>query len=172
MDQATQTWLMAAKAILLAEGFRRDARQFRKPGQVWGVIRQEPDDMQLHVRAFEDGRLESEIELSNKYVEHFWSHRRNAAPEVKEILERNGFPTERVSESFVPVTGSHEGKMMPGSRTKNHHVGLAIAVGLGILLGRAYIKRVVLKRMAGRGGKAAGKAAEKAGARIIKVLRH
>src|SRR5687768_10885984 len=36
-------WVKAAKAILLAEGFKREPlRQARKPGMVWGVIRQEP----------------------------------------------------------------------------------------------------------------------------------
>lgn len=143
------TWLKAVKAVLLAEGFKRDPKQFRKPGQVWGVVRQEPDDLQIHVRAFSDGRLESEVELSNKYVQHLWSHRRNAHPEVTEILAKNGFPTERVSETFVPVTGSKEGKEMPGSRTKNTHVGLAVFVGLGLLLGKNYLKRLVFKRVPG-----------------------
>lgn len=154
MDDDTRTWLRAAKAVLLAEGFKRDPKQFRKPGQAWGVIRQEPDDMQIHVRAFTDGRLESEVELSNKYVSHLWSHRRNAHAEVSEILERHGMPTQHVSETFVPVTGAHEGKEMPGSRVKNHHVGTAVAVGIGIMLGKAYVKRLILRRVPA--GKAAG----------------
>lgn len=140
-------WLKAAKSVLLAEGFKRDLKQFRKPGQVWGVIRQEPDDLQIHVRAFTDGRLESEVELSNKYVQHLWSHRRNAHAEVSEILERNGLPTQHVSETFVPITGSAEGKRMPSGRTKNHHVAATVAVGIGILLGKAYLKRLVLKAL-------------------------
>lgn len=145
MDDELGTWLMAAKSVLLAAGFKRDVKQVRKPGQVWGVIRQEPDDMQLHVRAFDDGRLETEVELSNKYVQHLWSHRRNAAPEIKQILESHGMPTERVSETFVPITGSAEGKQMPEGRTKNHHAALALGVGLGIMMGRRFVKRVVLR---------------------------
>jgi hypothetical protein len=150
-----ETWLRSVKAVLLAEGFKRDPKQFRKPGQVWGVVRQEPQDMQIHVRAFQDGRLESEVELSNKYIQHLWSHRRNAHPEVTDILARNGFPTERVSETFVPVTGSHEGKAMPDGRTKPRSVALPLLVGLGLLLGRNYLKRIVFKVVPG-GRKAKG----------------
>ncbi len=157
IDPSVGVWLMAAKSVLLAEGFKRDLKQFRKPGQVWGVIRQEPDDMQIHVRAFTDGRLESEVELSNKYVQHLWSHRRNAHPEVSEILGRHGLPTQHVSETFVPITGSKEGKRMPSTRTKNHHVALTVGVGIGILLGKSYLKRIVFKALPG--GKASKTAA-------------
>jgi hypothetical protein len=155
LDPAIGVWLKSAKAVLLAEGFRREIKQARKPGQVWGVIRQEPDDMQIHVRAFKDGRLESEVELSNKYVQHLWSHRRSAHPEVMEILGRHGMPTERVSETFIPITGSKEGKLMPEGRTRNHHVALAFAVGLGLLIGRHYLQRIVLKAIPGRRVKSA-----------------
>lgn len=151
------TWLKSAKAVLLAEGFRREIKQARKPGMVWGVIRQEPDDMQIHVRAFKDGRLESEVELSNKYIQHLWSHRRSAHPEVMEILDRHGLPTERVSETFVPITGSKPGKQMPDGRTKNHHAAVAVLVGLGLLLGRHYLKRAVLKAVPGKATKKAAK---------------
>lgn len=161
-----QTWLRSVKAVLLAEGFKRDARQFRKPGQMWGVVRQEPDDMQIHVRAFSDGRLESEVELSNKYVSHLWSHRRSAHPEVMEILDRHGFPTERVSETFVPITGSKEGKEMPDSRVRNRDVALTIAVGIGLLVGRAYVKRLIFRRVPPKVGKGA-----KAAAAARKVMR-
>lgn len=124
----TLVWLKGCKAVLLAEGFKRDPlRQARKPGQVWGVVRQEPDDMQIHVRAFKDGRLESEVELSNRYVQHLWSHRRGAHVEVKEILVRHGMPTTLVSETFQPLTGTKAGKLMPKGRTKTTHL---IAVGL------------------------------------------
>ncbi len=147
-DSDIDVWLKSAKAVLLAKGFKRDAKQFRKPGQAWGVIRQEPDDMQIHVRAFTDGRLESEVELSNKYVEHLWSHRRNAHAEVTDILASAGLPTERVSETFVPITGSAEGKTMPKGRTKNSHAtAAAIAVGIGLMVGRHYLSRVIMKRV-------------------------
>jgi hypothetical protein len=148
MPEDVDTWLRSVKAVLLAEGFRRDARQFRKPGQAWGVVRQEPDDLQIHVRAFRDGRLESEVELSNRFLQHFWSHRRSAHPEVMDLLAKHGFPTERVSETFVPITGSKEGKTMPGRRVRNRDIAVAVAVGIGLLLGRNYVKRVVFRRAA------------------------
>lgn len=157
MADDIETWLKAVKAVLLAEGFKRDPKQFRKPGQEWGLVRQEPDDLQIHVRAFADGRLESEVELSNRYVQHYWSHRRNAHPEVTEILARNGFPTERVSETFVPVTGSKEGKEMPEGRVRHHTVVLPMMVGLGLLLGRHYVKRVIFRALPGKASKKVAK---------------
>lgn len=140
------SWLQSAKAVLLAEGFRREPlKQARKAGQVWGVVRQEPDDMQIHVRAFRDGRLETEVELSNRFIQHLWSHRRSAHEEVKAILERHGMPTERVSETFVPITGTKEGKVMPRGRTKNWHLGAATAAGVALLVGRRILV-VTLRR--------------------------
>ncbi|MFA5943609.1 MAG: hypothetical protein WC876_03990 [Candidatus Thermoplasmatota archaeon] len=144
----TLVWLRAAKAILLAEAFKRDPlRQARKPGMVWGVVRQEPDDMQIHVRAFKDGRLETEVELSNRYVQHLWSHRRSAHVEVKEILAKHGMPTERVSETFLPITGTKPGKKMPIGRTKTTSLIAVGVVAVAVLVGWRFLKRTVLKRM-------------------------
>lgn len=147
-DPATETWLKAAKAAFLAHGFKRDPKAFRKPGQVWSLIRQEDADLQIHVRAFKDGRLESEVELSNKYVQHLWSHRRNAHEEIAAILRETGMPTERVSETFVPITGSKEGKQMPDGRLKNRTAAAAaIAVGVGLMVGKHYLQKVIFKRI-------------------------
>jgi hypothetical protein len=144
----TLMWLRGAKAVLLAEGFKRDPlRQARKPGMVWGVVRQEPGDMQIHVRAFKDGRLETEVELSNRYIQHLWSHRRSAHVEVKEILNRHGMPTERVSETFLPITGSFEGKRMPLGRTKAMHAYAAAAIAIGLFIGWRLVRRQIRKRI-------------------------
>lgn len=144
----TLVWLRGAKAVLLAEGFKRDPlRQARKPGMVWGVVRQEPDDMQIHVRAFKDGRLETEHELSNRYVQHLWSHRWGAHAAVKEILAKHGMPTEQVSETFMPITGTYEGKTMPKGRTKTHHILAGAIVAIAVYAGWRFVKRAVLKRM-------------------------
>ncbi|MEK6974756.1 MAG: hypothetical protein AABY18_00275 [Candidatus Thermoplasmatota archaeon] len=142
----TLVWLKGCKAVLLAEGFKRDPlRQARKAGQVWGVVRQEPDDMQIHVRAFKDGRLESEVELSNRYVQHLWSHRRGAHPEVKEILAKHGMPTHLVSETFQPITGTKAGKKMPRGRTKTTHLLLIALAPLALWVGYRALKRRVLR---------------------------
>lgn len=140
-------WLKGCKAVLLAEGFKRDPlRQARKPGQVWGVVRQEPDDMQIHVRAFKDGRLESEHELSNRYVQHLWSHRWGAHEAVKDILARHGMPTHHVSETFVPITGTKQGKTMPTGRTKTTHlIGVGLAT-IAVWLGFRFLRRQLMKR--------------------------
>jgi hypothetical protein len=144
----TLVWLRTAKAVLLAEGFRRDPlRQARKPGMVWGVVRQEPNDMQIHVRAFKDGRLETEHELSNRYVQHLWSHSWGAHAEVKQILGRHGLPTERVSETFLPITGTRPGKVMPKGRTKASHAYAAGAAMLLVFIGWRLLRRQVIKRL-------------------------
>jgi hypothetical protein len=143
----TLVWLKGCKAVLLAEGFKRDPlRQARKRDQVWGVVRQEPDDMQIHVRAFKDGRLESEVELSNRYVQHLWSHRRGAHVEVKEILTRHGMPTHLVSDTFQPLTGTKAGKKMPRGRTKTTHLIGAGLVVIGLWVGYRFLRRLVLRR--------------------------
>lgn len=147
VDLDVLIWLKGCKAVLLAEGFRRDPlRQARKPGQVWGVVRQEPDDMQIHVRAFKDGRLESEHELSNRYVQHLWSHRWGAHEAVKDILARHGMPTHRVSETFQPITGTKPGKKMPAGRTKTTHLLAAAAVPFLAWLGFRGLRRLVLRK--------------------------
>lgn len=143
----TLVLLKGCKAVLLAEGFKRDPlRQARKPGQVWGVVRQEPDDMQIHVRAFKDGRLETEHELSNRYVQHLWSHRWGAHEAVKDLLARHGMPSHQVSETFMPITGTKAGKTMPSGRTKTTHLFLAVAIPVVLWLGYRYVRRRVLAR--------------------------
>jgi hypothetical protein len=145
----TLMWLRGAKAVLLAEGFKRDPlRQARKPGMVWGLVRQEPDHMQIHVRAFKDGRLETEHELSNRYVQHLWSHRWGAHVAVKEILAKHGMPTEPVSETFMPITGTKAGKKMPLGRTKTTHMIAAGVVAVAVFVGWRFLKRTVLRRLA------------------------
>ena len=101
--------------------------------------------MQIHVRAFKDGRLESEVELSNRYVQHLWSHRRGAHVEVKEILARHGMPTTLVSETFQPITGTKAGKLMPKGRTKTTHLIAATLVPVVLWLGLRIIRRRVMR---------------------------
>lgn len=129
----TATWLKTSKAALLAAGFKRDPRQVHKKGQAWGLIRQEPEDMQFHVRAFKDGRLEAEMELSNRYVQHLWSQRVNAALALMDELERAGLPSDRVVHDFAPKTGSKPGKQMPKGRVPISLTILGGALGLAAL---------------------------------------
>ena len=97
--------------------------------------------MQIHVRAFKDGRLESEHELSNRYVQHLWSHRWGAHEAVKDILARHGMPTELVNEEFQPITGTKQGKRMPTGRTKTTHLLAVGFAALGAWLAFRAVKR-------------------------------
>lgn len=81
-------WLKKAKEVLAQEGFQHTSLQVIKPGQVFGLVRKAGDIWEMHVRGFDDGRLESEIEVSRDYLEHLNDkYRRDATPELKQILD-------------------------------------------------------------------------------------
>jgi len=83
-----EEWLEMAKEVLGQEGFRHTPLQVVKPGQVFGLVKKVADIWEMHVRGFDDGRLESEIEISRDYFEHLDNRfRRDATPELKQILE-------------------------------------------------------------------------------------
>jgi hypothetical protein len=81
-------WLMVVKDILIQEGFATTPLQKNEPGQVFGLVKKLDDKWQWHVRGFNDGRLESHIEVSNNFLEHLNSeHRREASYELKQLLD-------------------------------------------------------------------------------------
>jgi len=88
-----QEWLNMVKEVLTQEGFRDTILQVVKPGQVFGLIRKEGDVWEMHVRGFDDGRLESEIEISRDYFEHQDDrYRREATADLKQILDAYQVP--------------------------------------------------------------------------------
>lgn len=84
------------EGILRKEGFRDTILQVQKPGQVFGLVKRlgHPWEMwEMHVRGFEDGHLEAEIEISRDYLEHLNdSYRRSAAAELSRLLSKHGIP--------------------------------------------------------------------------------
>jgi len=81
-------WLEKAKGVLVQEGFQHTPLQGIKSGQGFGLVRKAGDIWEMHVRGFDDGRLESEIEVSRDYLEHLNDkYRRDATPELKQILD-------------------------------------------------------------------------------------
>ncbi len=131
--EATKAFLEAAYAALVAEGFKGTPFQYRKKGQAFGVIKDHGHELQLHVRAFTNGVIESEVELSNRYVEHLVSPRRSCHAEIKAIFEKHGVATETINEEFRTRTGADRNKM-PVTRTKTSDlvkgaVGVAGAIG-------------------------------------------
>ncbi len=92
----TSEWLQNVKAVLLQEGFSGTMLQTVKPGQVFGLVRKDDNNVwQIHVRGFDDGSLEAEIEISNDYFEHLDdTFRGEATSELREILDAYHIPYE------------------------------------------------------------------------------
>lgn len=83
-----QEWLETTKEVLDQEGFRHTRLQVVKPGQVFGLVKRVDSIWEMHVRAFDNGRLESEIEISRDYFEHLDDRfRRDATRDLKQILD-------------------------------------------------------------------------------------
>lgn len=82
-------WLERVKKVLIEEGFHHTEFQHLKPGQYFGLVKDLPRGLQMHVRGFVDGRLEAEIEISRFYLEHP-SCKRPAIRELAKILDKHG----------------------------------------------------------------------------------
>jgi len=99
----TKIWLERVKQTLMNEGFSDTLLQIVKPNQVFGLVMEIDDIWQMHVRGFEDGHLEPEIEVSKKYLEHLdpkFRHTKPAIDVLTKILNRYSIPYE--------ITGEHE----------------------------------------------------------------
>lgn len=138
-----QVFLEQARDALLAEGFWSTPMQYRKKGQVFGVVKDHGHDLQLHVRAFENGVIESEVELSNRYIQHLWSPRRSAHAEITTIFEKHGVMTDTINTEFRTRTGADR-EEMPRFFTKTTDVvkaGLGVAGAVGAVAIARYIQR-------------------------------
>ncbi|ACS90089.1 hypothetical protein [Thermococcus sibiricus] len=83
--------LERVKQILLEDGFRNTILQVIKPGQVFGLVKELNHPWEMHVRGFEDGHLEAEIEISREYLEHLDSgYKKEATMELTRILDKYG----------------------------------------------------------------------------------
>ena len=86
-------WLERVKQALYVEGFRDTFLQVWKEGQVFGLVKKIDDIWEMHVRGFEDGHLEAEIEVSRDYLEHLNDkYRRPAINRLSKILDRHNIP--------------------------------------------------------------------------------
>jgi len=89
------SFLRVLRAALEAEGFEEPILQLWKPGQVLGMVKDLASGMQVHVRAFEDGRVECEVEPQRRYLEHLNPrYRRRDDRIVAGIMARYGIPFE------------------------------------------------------------------------------
>jgi hypothetical protein len=80
------------KRVLISEGFTDPSPlQVWKPGQTFGLVRSVNDKLEMHVRGYDDGSLDSEVELSRDYLEHPYDCRPFFGP-LLQILSRHGIP--------------------------------------------------------------------------------
>ncbi|MEJ2047803.1 MAG: hypothetical protein P8X92_07660 [Dehalococcoidia bacterium] len=100
----TSEWLQRVKEVLSLEGFNDTFLQVRQSGQVFGLVKKLDNIWQMHVRGFNDERLEAEIEVSNDYFEHLdENYRRDATPELRQILDAYQIPYQ--SKGSLPQMG-------------------------------------------------------------------
>ncbi len=88
-------WLDMVKQALISEGLSDPGplRQVIKPGQAFGLVKRLDNTWEMHVRGFDSGTLEAEIEISRDYFEHLDDRfRRDATPELLAILRYYGIP--------------------------------------------------------------------------------
>jgi hypothetical protein len=81
------------RRTLLAEGFRSAGLlQIWKKGQVFGYVRRIQESLEWHIRAFEDGRLESELEPPRTTIRHLLNNPFPADQPLAQLLQRHRIP--------------------------------------------------------------------------------
>lgn len=142
-EQARLAYLEAVRAALEAEGYRSTPFQWKHKGHAYGLIK-DLGEKQVHVRVYEDGVVDAEIEVHKRYLQHIWSPRPSAHEEVQRILEKHGIETELVNEQYLPQVGPLR-ERFPDRLVKVSHVaGSAAAVVGGLVvasLARMYLKK-------------------------------
>ncbi|ASJ02924.1 hypothetical protein A3L09_06470 [Thermococcus profundus] len=119
--------------ILRREGFQDTLLQVQKPGQVFGLVKRLNPPWEMHVRGFEDGHLEAEIEISRDYLEHLNdSYRRSAATELSQLLSKYGIPHTVKRDSNVKLDLEVPETLTPWK---------PIVAALGVIILTSYILR-------------------------------
>jgi hypothetical protein len=84
--------LRVVKQILLNEGFYEPLLQGWRKGQVFGLVKPLNELVEVHVRGYEDGTLDAEVELSREYLEHLWCGSKPYYGYLIDILKRYNIP--------------------------------------------------------------------------------
>jgi hypothetical protein len=84
--------LEVVRRILLSEGFHEPLLQGWKEGQVFGLVKPLNELVEVHVRGYEDGTLDAEVELSREYLEHLWYGSKPYYGYLIVILKRYNIP--------------------------------------------------------------------------------
>ena len=137
-------YLGAVRSALEAEGFHPTRFQWRHGGQAFGLVRDEGDHHQVHVRVYENGIIDAEWELHRRYLSHAISPRPSAHREIQKIFTKHRVPVAFVNEHYLPQVGAARTKF-PASRAKVSHV-IGGAVGIFGSVAVLSIARFALKR--------------------------
>jgi hypothetical protein len=84
--------LEVVRWILLSEGFHEPLLQGWKEGRVFGLVKPLNELVEVHVRGYEDGTLDAEVELSREYLEHLWYGSKPYYGYLIDILKRYNIP--------------------------------------------------------------------------------
>ncbi len=100
--------LERVREVLLKEGFREPLLQLRREGQVFGMVKELSDTLEVHVRAYADGSLDAEVEVSRRFLEHLTAGSEPAPELLAGVLRRHGIECEvtrhPAGEVHAPVT--------------------------------------------------------------------
>lgn len=122
-------YLARVRAALLAEGFRSTPFQWRHRGHAFGLVKPFGHDRQIHVRVYDDGIVDSEVEIHKRYVQHIYSPRPSAHRHVQRIFAKHGIPAHLVNEHYLPRVGADR-IAYPKRRVKVAHAAAAVVGGL------------------------------------------
>lgn len=135
-------YLEHVREALEAEGFRSTRFQWRHRGHAYGLVK-DLGDKQVHVRVYEDGVIDAEVEIHKRFLEHLVSPRPSAHRTVGRLLAKHGISTDLVNEHYLPQLGPMRRKY-PGTRTKvSHALGV---VGVAATVAIFSVARMMLKR--------------------------
>lgn len=142
-EEARMAYLEAVRAALEAEGYKSTPFQWKHKGHAYGLIK-DLGQKQIHVRVYEDGVIDAEIEIHKRYMQHIWSPRPSAHEEVQKILRKHGLDTELVNEQYLPQVGPLR-ERFPDRLVKVSTVAGSTAAVVGSLvvasLARMYLKK-------------------------------
>ncbi len=87
----TRDWLGAVAQALVDQGYEQSVLQVVSPGQTFGLVKPIDEMWEYHVHGYIDGRVESEVELSRRYIQHLSNtYRADASAHLVDLLAAAG----------------------------------------------------------------------------------
>lgn len=147
-DDERRGYLDRVRRALEAEGFRSTPLQWKHRGHAFGLVK-DRGDRQIHVRVYEDGVIDAELEIHRRFLEHLLSPRPSAHRLVRGLLAKHGIPTHLLNERYIPRLAAAR-RRYPKTRTPVRRVlgGAAGLVGgvVALSVARFYLDRLRKRR--------------------------